>query len=119
MNRRPLVGVWKLLLLIHLIPYEAYFITPLRNIQSAPYNMQSNFTILLVWTVLLFAHVGVTFYYSGRGDITRLERDAYREGYTDAVRQFSDRPYEARRLALDDEGELIEVPEEKPKRRER
>lgn len=39
-------------------------------------------------------HVGATYYYAGRADISRLERDAYREDYADTLRQFAHRPYE-------------------------
>jgi hypothetical protein len=108
MNQRE-QRLWKLLLLIHLICYEAFFIIALSNFNTVWYTSQNNFIILMFWTPLLLLHVGATYYYSGRGNISRVERDAYREGYADAMRQFSDRSYDASRLTLDDEGELVEV----------
>lgn len=108
-------SAWELLLLIHLICYEAFFIIALRNFNFTWYVSQNNFILLLFWTPLLLVHVGATYYHRGRGDISQLEREAYRDGYADAMRQLNE-PVE--RLVLDDEGELAEMPA-KHKRYER
>ena len=101
---------WQLLLLIHVICYEAFFIFALSNFNFVWYTSQNNFIILLFWTPLLLLHVGATYYQRGRGDISQVERDAYRDGYADAMRQLSGRGEPNERLTLDDEGELVDVP---------
>jgi hypothetical protein len=106
---------WQLLLIIHLICYEVFFIIALSNFNYVWYTSQNNFIILLLWTPLLMLHVGATYYQRGRGDISRLEREAYREGYADAMHQLEARGEPIKRLGLDDEGELVEF-REKEKR---
>jgi len=111
-------NVLELLLLTHLVLYGAFFVIALTNFNYVWYSSQNNFIILLFWTPLLLIHTAVTYYQRGRGDISRLEREAYRDGYADAMRQLGGRNEPAERLALDDEGELVEMPV-KYKRHER
>lgn len=106
---------WRILLLIHLIVYEVFFISALANLNRIWYDSQNNFIILLGWTILLLIHVGTHYYYAGRANLSALERQAYREGFADAARQFSNQPDVIERLALDNDGELVEFLE-KPKR---
>ena len=114
MNRRRISEQrwWKLLLLMHLICYEIFFFWALFNF-TMWYSPQREFIILLVWTPALLIHVAATYYYAGRGDISKLERDAYLDGFADAVHQLSNHPDTIERLALDDEGELVEVPQKR------
>ena len=104
----------KLLLLLHLIGYTAYFMYAIDGFKfDAVGYVHDYFIILLFWLPILLLHVGVTYHQLGHGDISRLERDAYREGFADAARQFADRSYDAPQLALDDEGEFVELPEKR------
>ncbi len=109
--------VWKTLLLIHVLCYEAFFIYALDSFKFGYwYTTQQDFIILMIWSLILMLHLAVTYYHSGRGDISRLEREAYRDGFADAMRQLGNRPDAVERLALDDEGELVELPVAKRKR---
>lgn len=111
-------NIWKILLLIHTIVYEAFFIYAIDSFKfSSWYTTQQYFIILMIWSLILLLHVGATYHHVGRGDISKLERDAYREGFADAVRQFGSPaemverlPLNQRQMALDDEGELVEMP---------
>jgi hypothetical protein len=105
---------WKILLLIHMICFEAFFIYALDSFKFGYwYATQNHFIILLFWSLILLLHVGVTYYHAGRGDISRLEREAYRDGFADAVRQLNQRSDSVERLMLNDEGELVELPKRK------
>lgn len=110
-------NIWELLLLTHLVLYGAFFVITLSRFNYYLYVTQNNFTILLFWTPLLLIHTAITYYQRGRGDISRLEREAYRDGYADAARQLGRRNEPIERLGLDDEGELVDMPV-KYKRRE-
>ena len=106
--------IWKSLLLIHIICYEAFFIYALDSFKfSHWWSTQNYFIILMFWTLILLLHVGATYYQIGRGDIGKLERDAYRDGFADAVKQLGSPADRIERLALDEEGELVEVPKRK------
>ncbi len=61
----------------------------------------------------MLLHVGATYYQIGRGDISQLEREAYRDGFADAMNQLGSPAERIERLALDDEGELVELPKRK------
>lgn len=113
MNRKNERRGWLLLLLIHLICYASFFIIALANFNYVWYSSQNNFIALLLWTPLLLLHVGAHYYHAGRGDISRIERDAYRDGYADAMRQLGDKSASFERLALDDEGELVDLMEKR------
>lgn len=104
---------WQLLLLIHLIAYSGFFIIALSNFNYVWYISQNNFIILLFWLPLLLIHVGVHSYHTGRGDISKLERQAYREGLADAMQQTGQRDKRTERLMVDDEGELVELVEKR------
>lgn len=71
--------------------------------------------VVLLWLPILALHV-IAHISSGR-QIRSLEkeREGYREGFADAVRQLVNRQDVVERLALDDEDELFELLE-KPKR---
>ena len=103
---------WKILLVIHLICYEIFFLYVIFDF-TMWYSPQREFIILLMWTPALLIHVGATYYYIGRSDIEQQVRDAYQEGFIDAAHQLADRSYDAPRLSLSDDGELIEVPEKR------
>lgn len=107
-------SVWKILLLIHVILYEAFFIYALDSFKFGSWwSTQNNFIVLMFWSLILLLHVGATYFQIGRGDISRIERDAYRDGFADAVRQLGSRADMVERLTLDDEGELVELPKRK------
>lgn len=112
MSRKPAgeQRVWKILLLIHIICYEIFFIYSIDGFKFGASFVHDYFIILLFWTPILLLHVGATYYYGGRADLSRLEREAYRDGFADAVRQLGSHPDAIERLALDDEGELVEMP---------
>lgn len=64
-------------------------------------------------------HIGAHYFHAGRGDISRIEREAYRDGFADAVRQLDRRPDALERLTLNDEGELVEFQEKRKRSGER
>ncbi len=103
---------WKIFLLIHLICYEIFFLYALFDF-TMWYSPQREFAILLLWTPALLIHVAATYYQIGRGEISKVERDAYREGIADAMKQLGAPAERIERLALDDEGELVELPKRK------
>jgi hypothetical protein len=106
--------IWKLLLLIHLICYEIFFIYTVDGFKFGSSSYVHQYVIaLLFWTPILLLHVGATYYQIGRGDISALEREAYRDGFADAVRQLGNRPDALERLTLADEDELLELPEKR------
>jgi hypothetical protein len=114
----------KLLLLANLICYEAFFVFSIINLHYPGFNYpwylnQRNFIVLLFWTGLLLLHVGATYYQRGRGSISQIERDAYRDGFADAMRQLGSQADAVERLSLDDEGELVELPMQPPAKRKR
>ncbi len=103
--------VWKILLVIHIIVYAAFFVYALDSFKFGIwYSTQQYLIALLFWTPILLLQVAATYFQIGRGDVTRVEREAYRDGFADAVRQLGSRPDAVERLALDDEGELVELP---------
>lgn len=106
--------VWKILLLIHAIVYEAFFIYALDSFKFGSwYSTQQYFIILMFWSLILLLHTSATYFQIGRGDISRIERDAYRDGFADAVRQLGSRADRVERLMLDDEGEMVEMGEKR------
>lgn len=98
----------RLFLLVHIICYELFFLYTF--IGTATLELRGNIFILLLWTPLLLVHTAVTYYLRGRSGISRLEREAYRDGYADAMRQTGERPEPIGRLALDEDGELVDIP---------
>jgi succinate dehydrogenase hydrophobic anchor subunit len=100
---------WQLLLAVHIILYASFFIIALTNFNFVWYMSQNNFIFLMFWTPLLLIHVGLHFYHAGRGIISHLERQAYRDGVADALRQLGERSEFTERLALDDEGEFVQI----------
>lgn len=104
---------WKILLCIHLVAYLGFFIAALSTFNQIWYASQNNFIILLGWTVLLLAHVGTHFYYAGRAQVGALERQAYRDGFADAVRQLSRTSQGIERLTLEDDEDYFELPEKR------
>jgi hypothetical protein len=105
---------WKILLCIHLVAYLGFFMTRFIDFNGNWYASQYNYILLLGWTILLLAHVGIHFYYTGRANQSQSERQAYRDGFADAARQFSQRPTAVDRLMLDDdESERLDIPEKR------
>ncbi len=122
LNRGRQVG--NLLLAAHLSIYAlVWFIavssvmTTFRLIYSP--SLTQNIAIALFWLPVLALHLllYVRARRSGEHVLPDVERQAYREGFADAMERLADRSYDVSRLALDDEGELVEI-EGKRKRRE-
>ncbi|MDX2159986.1 MAG: hypothetical protein SF162_01550 [bacterium] len=102
---------------IHTFVYGAIFAVALLSSTSNGYNGFE--TLALVWTIPYLLHVR-GFYTSGqRVNTTDLERQAYRDGFNDAMRQMARQAAEAERshdryesrMTLDDDGELLEADE--------
>ncbi len=101
----------RILFAIHLLAYAIAFMAVAFSNSYIWQQMQAAVFILMLWTPLMLVHVALFYRGSGHGDARQLERQAYRDGYQDAMRQLADHSYERRqRIALDDEGELVEVP---------
>jgi hypothetical protein len=105
--------LWTILLLLHVLLYGCCWILALQYLSSlnlsdsAFHTYTMGILAALVWTPFLLLHVAIHTYLSGRRNVD--ERAIYREGFTDAMSQLADRSYDAGRLTLDDEGELVEV----------
>lgn len=97
----------RVLLVLHALIYATFFVFAIASLDY-PMRHQTNFLILLVWTAALLTHV--VLHYT-RIEPGTLQRDAYRSGYANAVRDIADRSYDTGRLWLDDEGELVELRE--------
>lgn len=95
----------RVLLWLHGILYGLFFVFSIANLDY-PMRHQTNFIILLVWTAVLLVHTGLHY---TRIEASAQRRQAYRQGFADAVGRFADRTYDERLFALDDEGELVEV----------
>lgn len=111
---------WNLALASHLLVYLIAWLIALYVLSVLPIaNFSADYThfiaAVMLWLPVLALHL-VAHVASGR-QITSLEneRKAYREGFSDAVRQLADRQDAVDRLTLNDEGELLELIE-KPKR---
>jgi hypothetical protein len=67
---------------------------------------------LLLWTILFVVHASVYYSSKARSDSAGRERQAYRDGYNDAMRELmiADHTDAPRRLTMDEDGELVEMP---------
>ncbi len=91
--------------LLYTLGWGLAFYTILRG-GSSMYQL-----IIMVWSLLLIVHVGVHFYFNGQNaqvETTEIERQAYRDGFADAMRQLQQEQGSSSRLALDEDGELVE-----------
>ena len=104
----------KLLLLINLFLYTAFVVVFIDSTKYRQYDVYQGYIVgMAIWSFVLILHSAIYFYYRGRGDISQLEREAYRDGYADAMHQPDVRSVPLERLALDDEGELVGVVEKR------
>lgn len=78
---------------------------------------QSQIAFALLWIPFLLIHVGAHLYFAGRSDGGATERQVYREGFRDGARHSSEDGYDTRRLMLDEDGELVELPLENKQKR--
>jgi len=101
-------------LIIHLFAYGVTFLGVAFANTYVWSQIQPAVLFLMLWTPVLLLHVAFTFRRIGHREIRDLERDAYRDGYGDAMRHLADRAYDER-LALkrDDEDELVDLPEKR------
>ncbi len=109
-----------LLLAVHLLFYTIMWgIAIYGSVVGLSPNMYSyrNLAVVaLLWLPVLALH-SVLYLRTAARTTPDAERQAYREGFTDAMGRLADQSYDAHRLRLDDEGELVEF-EGKRKRRE-
>jgi hypothetical protein len=113
-------GSWNILLGVHLGAYLIVWFFALHGIANfdlAEYTATYShvITAALVWLPVLAVHLAVYLYMGKQEHIPDGERQAYRDGFADAMRQFRDHGDTVERLALDDEGEAewVEVPEKR------
>lgn len=111
---------WNLALASHVFVYLIMWLLALYALSVLPavnfsYDHTHFIAAVMLWLPILALHV-IAHVSSGR-QISSLEneREAYREGFADAVRQFANRQDMVERLALDEDDELLELLE-KPKR---
>ncbi len=111
---------WNLTLASHILVYTLMWFIAVYALSTLPIvRFSANYThfiaLVLLWLPFLALHI-VAHIVTGR-QITSVEneRDAYRQGFADAARELADSQDSMIRLALNDEGELLELPE-KPKR---
>lgn len=111
---------WNLALASHIFVYLIMWLLAFYALSMLPtVNFSTDYThfiaVVMLWLPMLGLHV-IAHVSSGRqiGSLEN-EREAYREGFADAMRQLADSQDPIARLALNDEDELIEL-REKPKR---
>jgi hypothetical protein len=103
----------RILLLVHGLLYAGCWILALQYLStlnlsdSAFHSYTMGILVALLWTPFFILHIAIHAYLSGRRSSN--ERAIYREGFIDAMSQMADRSFDASRLTLDDEGELVEV----------
>lgn len=109
---------WNLLLGIHLGAYLIVWFLALNglahfDIDEFNTTYSHVITAALVWLPILAVHL-LAYLYTGRQrQGSNAERDAYRDGFADALRQLPDTAPAVERLGLYDEDELIELPKRK------
>ncbi len=115
-NRR---RAWDLLLAVHLLLYTLAWVMAIYGMLLAPPLYMMDYrnvaVIVLLWLPALAVHVSL-YANVARRESPDSERQAYREGFADAMERLADRSYDVSRLTLDDEGELVEVDLPKRKR---
>ncbi len=87
-----------LLGLITIFSYNSMFSTPFGP-------------IFAFWTIFFFLHMRSYYLHLGRGGGIRDERQAYRDGFNDAIHMIRSGNDVPNRLMIDDDGELIEETE--------
>ena len=112
---------WNLLLGIHLGAYLIIWFLALNglahfDIDEFNTTYSHVITAALVWLPILAAHL-LAYLYTGRrrqlAPGMAVERQAYRDGFADALRQLPDPTAAVERLGLYDEDELVELPKRK------
>ena len=108
------------LLQAHLLLYLIAWCLALYYLSMLPmFSFTADYThfiaIVMLWLPFLALHVIVHITSMRQGVNVADERQAYRDGFADAVQQLAHRPDLIERLALDDDSEWVEI-EEKPKR---
>ena len=107
--------LWGGVLIAHGVIFTIFWILLFVSLMKFP-SFDSDVTayiVMLLWLPFLLAHVAAYFFYAGRKDSSALERRAYRDGFADGRRDHvrTDDDYDTRHLAIDDEGELVEIGE--------
>ena len=110
--------LWTLLICVHLLIYLGIWIIALYDLSHLSYSdyLFSTYTniigTVLLWTPLVLLHLGVYVYTGKPQRSTDSERQAYREGFSDAIQRLADRSYDLERLTLYDD-ELVELPQKR------
>ena len=109
---------WNLLLGVHFGAYLIIWFLALNGLAHFDLDEFNTtyshvITAALVWLPILAAHL-VAYLYTGRQrQIPDAHRDAYCDGFADALRQLPDPTAAVERLGLYDEDELVELPKRK------
>lgn len=105
------------LMALHTIAYGLIWVSAF-NLSLRGSSDFAFITIALAWTLVYVMHVRQYQREKALRDVKFDERQAYREGFNEAVRMMQSHDAPPARLTLDDDGELIdEPPQEKRKYR--
>jgi hypothetical protein len=105
--------LWNLFMILHGVTYTFFWAAAIYQVMRMDgYNLQvSVLQLVLFWLPLFILHVATHAYYLSRAQSGEGERQAYREGYSDAMHYKPKHVLEdADNLYLSDDGELIELP---------
>ncbi len=97
------------LMALHTIAYGLLWVSAF-NLSLRQADVHSLIPIALAWALVYVMHVRQYQREKALRDVKVDERQAYREGFNEAVRMMQTREEIPTRLALDDDGELIEEP---------
>ncbi len=117
--------LWRGSVMLHGLLFTLFWAVTFYEIAFNPSNLNdynnSLPVLVMLWIPFLIIHIIASYHYTQKPENTDLERQAYREGFADGMRERANigDSYNSRRLSIDDEGELIEdMPESNKRKRE-
>lgn len=118
-KRDPEQRLWRWFLMLHAIIFAGVWAGGLYELVAYPYLISKFFApVALLWVPFFLLHMAAYSFYAGRRGSAEKERQAYREGVADALRQLrATMPERAQRLSIQEEEELFNAAE--PEKRKR
>lgn len=114
--------LWNTLIILHYVLYGlAWLFAMAVTMRGSFWGDVFPLFLMLFWVPVLVGHTALHFYLSGRGDARNNERQAYADGFTEAVNRLTEKrkPLDPDEIAwrLGEDGELFEdIPKYKRER---
>ncbi len=107
--------LWNTLIILHYVLYGlGWVLAMLFAMRGGFWGETFPLFLMLFWVPVLVGHTALHFYMTGRGDSRANERQAYADGFTEAVNRLTEKrkPLDADEIAwrLGEDGELFEEP---------